>query len=302
MIYQTPRFLPGGDRFMEVELGDGMDFVLNFRVHSLASAIREEKIKGVIELVPELASMMVSYDPAQISYDDLSKEITRLHEAAGQGEIADLPSRLFSIPVLYFDPWTDECIEDYRAKVAAKTPDPDLICELNNVADRAALRRLHASSEYWVAALGFWPGLCSLMPLDDRARLVAPKYDPPRTWTPKGAIGLGGALTCIYPDQTPGGYQLLARTPVPTFDREQRLSAFKDSLALFRPGDRVRFQPIEREEYDWIEARVEDGSYQHSIIEYQMFSVDRYQSWRSDISRGQQSDISRGQEQVEMAQ
>lgn len=278
MIYEAPRFYPGGDRAVEVELGDGMSFELNFLVHSLTSTIRQARIEGVVELIPELASLLVSYDSDRISYADLIAEIARLHAEAGNAA-GELPSRLFYIPVLYFDPWTSECIDDYRTKVAEKVPDPDLVCELNGLADRAALKRLHSSSEYWVAALGFWPGLCSLMPLNDRARLIAPKYNPPRTWTPKGTIGLGGALTCIYPDRTPGGYQLLGRTPVPTFDREQRLPAFRESLALFRPGDRVRFVPIEREEYDWIEAVVEEGVYEHVDVDYQTFSVERYNVW-----------------------
>lgn len=280
MIYEAPRFFPGGDRSIEVELGDEMSFELNFLVHSLSNAIRQARISGVIELIPELASLLVSYDPDRISYADLTAEILRLHAQVG-GAVGELPSRLFYIPVLYYDPWTSDCIEDYRAKVAEKVPDPDLVCDLNGIADRAALRRLHSSCEYWVAALGFWPGLCSLMPLDDRARLIAPKYNPPRTWTPKGAIGLGGALTCIYPDRTPGGYQLLGRTPVPTFEREQRLPAFRESLALFRPGDRVRFVPIDSEEYDWIEAAVEEGSYDHLNVDYQTFSVERYKLWRA---------------------
>ncbi len=280
MIYDSPRFYPGGDRAMEVELGDGMSFELNFLVHSLASAIRQAEIRGVIELIPELASLLVSYDADLVSYADLKAEITRLHATAGGSGGGELPSRLFHIPVLYFDPWTRECIDDYRSKVADKTPDPDLVCELNGLADPATLRRLHSSCEYWVAALGFWPGLCSLMPLDDRARLVAPKYNPPRTWTPKGTIGLGGALTCIYPDRTPGGYQLLGRTPVPIFEREQRLPAFRESLALFRPGDRVRFVPVDREEYDWTAALVEEGTYDHDNVDYQTFSVERYKAWR----------------------
>jgi allophanate hydrolase subunit 1 len=117
------------------------------------------------------------------------------------------------------------------------------------------------------------------MPLDPRARLTAPKYNPPRTWTPKGTIGLGGAISCIYPDQTPGGYQIFARTPMPIWDRLQRLKAFKESLALFRPGDRVRFVPIERDEYDYIAAQVEDGSYEHAFVDYQRFSIKAYHAW-----------------------
>ena len=164
------------------------------------------------------------------------------------------------VPVLYFDPWTTACVDDYRSKVSDKIPDPDLLCELNHLADRRELIRRHSGTEYWVAALGFWPGLCSLMPLDPTHQLIAPKYNPPRTWTPKGTIGIGGAITCIYPDQTPGGYQIFARTPMPIWDREQRLPAFRDDLALFRAGDRVRFIPIDREEWDHVDAQVTAGS------------------------------------------
>ena len=283
MIYDAPRFMPGGDRYIEVELGDEMSFDLNFLVHTLCAVIRQSSLPGVVELIPELASFQVSYDPDRISFDDLAREISALHGQSARGGDGELASRLYTVPVVYFDPWTSACIDDYRTKVADKRPDPDLVCELNNLPDRATLRRVHASSEYWVAALGFWPGLCSLMPLDPRARLFAPKYNPPRTWTPKGTIGMGGALTCIYPDQTPGGYQLLGRTPMPIWDREQRLRAFRDSLALFKPGDRVRFVPVEREEYDWIEARVTDGTYEHPEVGYQTFSVSAYRKWLAEI-------------------
>lgn len=279
MIYEQPRFMPGGDRYIEVELGDEMSFGLNFLVHSLSAAIRQARIGGIVELIPELASLQISYDPDLISFADAKKEVTALHAASTGAGDAELPSRLFSVPVVYFDKWTEACVADYRAKVADKIPDPDLVCELNGLADRNALRRLHASSEYWVAALGFWPGLCSLMPLDERARLFAPKYNPPRTWTPKGTIGLGGALSCIYPDQTPGGYQLLGRSPMPIWDREQRLPAFRENLALFKPGDRVRFIPIDDEEYEWIDARVREGTYQHPNVDYQKFSVRSYRDW-----------------------
>ena len=102
-------------------------------------------------------------------------------------------------------------------------------------------------------------------------------------WTPKGTIGIGGAITCIYPDQTPGGYQIFARTPMPIWDRSQRLEAFKESLALFRPSDRVRFIPISSEEYEDIERKVEDGSYKHPQVTYQRFSSRLYRDWLAGI-------------------
>jgi allophanate hydrolase subunit 1 len=142
---------------------------------------------------------------------------------------------------------------------------------------------VHSGTEYWVAALGFWPGLGSLMPLDPRCRLAAPKYNPPRTWTPKGTVGMGGSVTCIYPDRTPGGYQIFGISPMPIWDPAQRLDAFRDSLALFRPGDRVRFVPVDREEHDAIAAKVEDGSYLHPEVGYQKFSIDAYRDWLAGL-------------------
>ena len=279
MIYERPRFFPGGDRYIEVELGDEMSFELNFRVHGLVAAIRAANVKGVIELIPELASLQVAYDPDLIEYDDLVREIDALSQGVSKGEGGELESRLFNVPALYFDPWTANCIDDYRAKITDKAADPDFICEINGLSDRRELVRIHSGTEYWVAALGFWPGLCSLMPLDPRNRLIAPKYNPPRTWTPSGALGIGGGLTCIYPDNTPGGYQLFGRTPMPIWDRLQTLEAFKDDLALFRAGDRVRFVPIDREEWDYCEARVQEGSYRHPAVTYQKFSLSAYRAW-----------------------
>ena len=279
MIYDTLRCSPGGDRYIEVELGDEMSFDLNFQVHALAALIRAASIPGLIELIPEMASLQISYNADRISYEDVVREIGDLHrQTTAQGDL-ELDSRLFSVPVVYFDEWTRECVEEYRRRVVDKVPDPDLVCQLNGLASRSALRRVHSSPEYWVAALGFWPGLCSLMPLDPRAQLIAPKYNPPRSWTPKGAIGLGGAITCIYPDRTPGGYQLLGRSPMPIWDRTQSLRAFRQSPALFRPGDRVRFVAIDVEEYASIDAQVEAGSYEHPMVDYQKFSLARYRRW-----------------------
>ncbi len=258
-----------------------MDFTLNFTVHRLVAAVREAQIDAIEDLIPELASFQVTYDPDRISFEDLSAEIAAIYARIGSGVSGELPSRLITVPVVYFDDRTTECIADYRRTYPDKQPDPDLVCSLNGLPDRKALIRRHSGTEYWVAALGFWPGLCSLLPLRPDARIFAPKYNPPRTWTPKGAIGVGGALTCIYPDRTPGGYQLLGHSPAPIYDAAQGLAAFRDSLALFRAGDRVRFRPIEPEEAAHIEAEVAAGRYVHDIVDYQVFSVDRYLAWVS---------------------
>jgi len=286
MIYERPIFAPGGDRCIEVELGDEMSFDMNFLVHTLCRRIREQRLTGVVELIPEMASLQISYEPDEIGYGDLTREVTALFDSLGDLSSLELPSRIYYVPVLYFDPWTRECVDDYRASLSEKEADPDLLVRVNQLQDRAHLRRVHSATEYWAAALGFWPGLCSLMPLDPRSRLIAPKYNPPRTWTPKGTIGLGGAISCIYPDRTPGGYQNFARTPMPSWDRMQRLKAFRDNPALLKPGDRVRFIPIDREEYDDVAARVEEGTYEHCYSDYQRFSIRAYHDWVRAVTAG----------------
>ncbi len=280
-MHDALRFYAGGDRAIEVELGDGMDFGLNFTVHRLVAALRDAALPAIEDLIPELASFQITYDPDRMSYEDITGEVTLIFDQIGTGVTGELPSRLITIPVLYYDEQTTGCIGDYRKQYPDKVPDPDYVCQLNGIAGRAELQRRHHSTEYWVAALGFWPGLCSLLALDPSARISAPKYNPPRTWTPKGAIGVGGALTCIYPDRTPGGYQLIGHTPAPSFDGAQRLHDFRASPALFRAGDRVRFRPVERDEYGHVSAQVKAGTFRHDIVEYQVFSVDRYLEWAS---------------------
>ncbi len=279
MIYDEPKFLPGGDRFIEMELGDELNFDLNFLVHSLSAKIREAEITGLIELLPNMASIVISYDPDLISFADLKAEILNHYRNMGSLEDIELLSPVYYIPVLYCDPVTRACWEDYCAKIAEKEYDSDILVRLNGLDGYEQLARIHSGTEYWVAALGFYPGLASLIALDPRCRMTAPKYNPPRTWTAKGTIGYGGSVTCVYPANTPGGYQMIGHTPVPVCEIEQRLPAFKQDLALLRPGDRVRFFPVEREEYDYIEGRVTAGNYVHNVAHYAKFSIRAYHEW-----------------------
>ena len=287
MIYEQPKLLPGGDRYMLIEFGDEMNLELNFKGQDLAGAIAEQKTKGVLETAPCFASTLIHYDPELISFADLKKEIGALIEELPPSDNIELPSRLFSFPTVYLDPWTKECVDDYIAKIAKKTPDPEYVAELNGLEDVNQLVRVHSGTEYWVASLGFWPGLPFTMPLDPRCRLVAPKYNPPRTWTPKGAVGMGGMSTAIYPEHLPGGYQVFGRTPVPIWDTERRFPVFEESICMFKPGDRIRFVPCSIEEFEYVEAKVNEGTYQYNLVEYQKFSVAQYKQWVAGIDETQ---------------
>lgn len=284
MIYATPKIRPAGDRYMLVEFGDEMNLDLNFAGHALASDLTAEAFPGVIETAPGFASAIVHYEPEIIGYNELALIVERLNESAGMKDDIELDSRLFYLPTLYLDPWSKECTDDYRVKLnPAKEPDPELIVRLSNLDDVDQLIRVHSGTEYWAASLGFLPGIAFLMPLDPRCRLTAPKYDPPRSWTPQGTVTLGGMSTVITPLPSPGGYQMIARTPVPIWDRERRFDEFGGELCIFRHGDRLKFLPCSMEEFLAVERKVSEGTYRYNIVEYQRFSVRSYKKWVSSL-------------------
>ena len=103
------------------------------------------------------------------------------------------------------------------------------------------------ATEQWVGFIGFFPGLPFMFPLDPRETVFVPKYNPSRTWTAEGAVGLGGPCYSIYPVESAGGYQLLGRT-LPVYDLAGRNEIFRDDPLLLRPGDRVRFHRVEEDE------------------------------------------------------
>lgn len=283
MSHQETKFYPAGDRFILAEFGRSMDLETNFRAHGLVAAARQAGISGIVDMAPCFATVLVQYDHHEIGYRRLVEELADLDRAAAVGGDVELTSRLIYLPTMYLDPWTRDCIEDYRQKIAQRPFDPEYLAELNGLADPGAFCRMHAGTEWWVAAIGSWPGLPFTMALDPRCRLSGPKYNPPRTWTPKGSIGLGGSSTAVYSIESPGGYQIFGRTPVPIFDREQKLPAFKDNPVLLRSGDRLRFVPTGQEEFERIEALVEDGSYTHQIADYQTFSVENHKRWAASL-------------------
>jgi urea carboxylase len=284
MFYAEPRYMPGGDRFMEIEFGDELNLELNFRAQGLAQLIAENKIKGIVETAPFFASILLHYDPDLVSYDALKIEMQRLIDSITTLDDVELNSRLIYFPAAYLDPWSREAVDQYIEKINPnKERDPAFIARLNNLADEAQFVRVHSGTEYWVAALGFWPGTPFMMPLDPRCRLFAPKYNPPRTFTYKGTIGMGGGATAIYPVDGPGGYQIFARTPVPIWDMQQRLQPFKAAPYLLRPTDRMKFIHCSLEEFAEIERQCAEGTYEMNVIGYQKISLKSYRAWASSL-------------------
>jgi inhibitor of KinA len=219
-----------------VELGDEISVEVNTRVRALEFLVRHKAVLGVVETVPSFRSLLVYYDPLIVGYEALRET---LGELAAQAEHASLPpSRLVELPCCY--------------------EDAGLGIDLAAAAERLGLppqelARLHAGAQYLVYFIGFTPGLPYLSGMPER--IMLPRLETPRTKVPAGSVGIGGIQVCIYSVESPGGYWILGRTPVPLYDPES------EDPILLRPGDLVRFRPIDRGEYDDIVAAVTARTY-----------------------------------------
>src|SRR5262249_49886028 len=123
--------------------------------------------------------------------------------------------------------------------------------------DPTELVRLHAGARYFVYFIGFTPGLPYLGGLPERIKM--PRLETPRTKVPAGSVGIGGIQVCIYSVESPGGYWILGRTPLPLYAPES------PEPVMLRPGDHIRFRPIDRLEHDAIVAAVAAGTFRPVI-------------------------------------
>ncbi|MHB0981268.1 MAG: 5-oxoprolinase subunit B family protein [Thermoleophilia bacterium] len=285
MIFEEPRYLYSGDRYLLLEFGDEMNLDLNFKALGLAETVANEPIPGVVETVPSFATLLVHYEPEETDFASLKAALAERVASLGPTADITLPSRLVELPCCYDDPWTKAAVDDYRKKIKLIEPNPEATVRLNGLRDVRELIKVHSTPQYWVAAVGFWPGLPFMMSLDPRYVLTVPKYNPPRTWTPQGTVGMGGSCTAIYPVNTPGGYQIFGRTPVPIWDGAQKFAPFAKSPVLLKPGDRVKFVPIDAREFIEIEQEVAAGTYTYNIVDYELFAVARYTNFFSQAKK-----------------
>ena len=262
----TSRYTFGGDEHILVEIDEEMSLEAFFKSLSMTNAVKEADIKGVTEICPANASYQIKFDPDVIHPDDLMSELNRMEESADQGE-AKLNTRIIEIPVFYQDPWTTETLMKFRDRHQdPDSTDIEFAARINGYDSVEAFIKAHSGSPWFVGMVGFVAGLPFLYQMVDRKRQIqVPKYLRPRTDTPKQTVGYGGSFSCIYSVRGAGGYQMFGITPVTIFDSSQKTSYLKDFMVFFKPGDIVKWKPINREEYDQILADVEAGNYQPKI-------------------------------------
>ena len=199
-------------------------------VRGALEALQRAAIPGVIELAPAYTTIGVFYKPTDVAghspFESLRSAIeTALSTSTIQSE-PDIQTPVIEVPVCYA---------------------PKFALDLRDVACAAGLTedevvRRHVNGFYRVNCVGFTPGFPYLsgLPLE----LATPRRAIPRKEVPAGAVAIGGAQTGIYPSKSPGGWNIIGRTPLRLFDIQ------REPPALLRAGDRVRFREILRNEFD----------------------------------------------------
>ncbi len=256
------RYSYGGDEHIFVECDEEMSLEAFFKSLSITNAVKDARIKGVTEICPANASFQIKYDPDVIKPADMMAELKRLEAASGTGGSV-LKTRIIEIPVLYNDPWTHETLMKFRERHQdPKSTDIEYAARINNLASVDDFVTAHSSSPWFVSMVGFVAGLPFLYQMVDRKRqLEVPKYLRPRTDTPKLTVGHGGCFGCIYSVRGAGGYQMFGITPMPIYDPNQKIGYLRDFMCLFKPGDIVKWKPIDRAAYDQTVADVETGRF-----------------------------------------
>jgi urea carboxylase len=144
--------------------------------------------------------------------------------------------------------------------------DLEYAARINHLDGVDAFIKAHSSAPWFVSMVGFVAGLPFLYQMVERKRqLQAPKYLRPRTDTPKLTVGHGGCFSCIYSVRGAGGYQMFGITPMPIYDPSQKISYLRDFMCLFKPGDIVKWKPIDRAAYDAAVADVDAGRFAPTI-------------------------------------
>lgn len=207
--------MQAGDAAVLLEFGSQIGESVNREVQRLAQALLFTPPKGILGVIPAYTTLLVEFDPLATSPEAVIDAAQALTQQGGEEA-----GRRFLVPTCYggdFGPDLEEV-----AQRLGLTPE--------EVVER------HAAQDFRIFCLGFSPGfpLCGVLPPE----LAIPRRTTPRPKVAAGSVGLAGRQTGVYPATSPGGWQLIGRTPLPLFD------VGRDPPVPFRPGDRLRFVPI----------------------------------------------------------
>jgi inhibitor of KinA len=226
-----------------IELGSEIDYDTFARVNSLNKLITENPFPGFKTTLPAYATLTVFFDPMQVRLSPVLKGLSCFERiqhylddlSNKQASTSESDGETITIPVCYGG--------DFG-------PDLEFVAQHNQLSLEEVIK-LHTEAVYKVYMLGFVPGFAYLGGLPQQ--LAMPRKPVPRKAVPSGSVSIAGMQTAVYPLQTPGGWQIIGRTPVKMFDVKA------DKPVLLKPGDQVVFKSISETEFDEIAGRGDES-------------------------------------------
>ena len=224
MLYQNSIYRIMGDRSLIIEFGDEISPEMNQRVMEFTHTMAANPLESVVETIPPYRSLLIVYDPLKISFNVLKQRIDDLQKKIG--EIQTPEPKIIEIPVVYGGEYG---------------PDLEWVARYHKISTEEAIS-FHTAATYRVYMIGLTPGFPYMGKLSEK--LVTPRKETPGTVIPAGSVGIAQRQTGIYPSESPGGWQIIGRTPLKLFNPTQ------SPPAILKMGDLVRFFQIGKEELE----------------------------------------------------
>lgn len=231
-----------GDSGLRIQFGETISPETNQQIRSFVVLLEQEKIYGILEWIPTYTALSIVYDPYVISYADLEQFVMNLKEKMAR---IDLPkAEVVHIPTCYG---------------GDKGPDLAQVADHNGLTEEEVVK-IHSGTNYLIYMMGFTPGFPYLGGMSKK--IATPRLTVPRPKIAPGSVGIAGEQTGIYSMETPGGWQIIGRTPLKLYDPD------RDPPILLKAGNYIRFHPVSEEEYEDILETVRNGTFHPHVEQY----------------------------------
>ncbi len=286
----TPRitYRQAGDKYILIEYGDNvLDLALRFRVHALMENLKATPLPGILELSPGVRSLQIHYDSRRLGQHELVNALLEREKLIGSVDNMVVTSRVVHLPLAFEDSATLDAVQRYQETIRADAPwlpnNVKFIRRINGLDSVEQVRDIVFEASYMVLGLGdVYLGAPCAVPVDPRHRLMTSKYNPARTYTAEGTVGIGGVYMCIYGMDSPGGYQLIGRT-LPIWNKHLKNPQFQPGEPwLLKFFDQVRYYPVGEARLDEMREAFREGRLQVEISE-ETFSLAEHRAFLADI-------------------